>query len=463
MSAPGSTRGHVLVVDDDVAMTEFLEQGLATHDFVTETVRSAGAALDRLSVGEFDVVVTDLRMPGLDGHELCRQIATRHPDVPVLVLTAFGTYEAAVDAIRAGAYDFLSKPVALDVLAIAVTRAIERRKLRLEVRRLRSTIDEGRGFGELLGESPAMKKVYGLLGRIAGSDASVLITGESGTGKEVVANALHRRGLHAAGPFVAINCAAMPETLLEAELFGVEKGAFTDAKSSRPGLFVEANGGTLFLDEIGDMPIGLQAKILRALQERTTRPVGGRREVPFDARIVAATNRDLTALIDEGRFREDLFFRINVIQIDLPPLRARGGDVLLLAQRFVDDVAKRAGRRVVGIESSAAEKLLAYAWPGNVRELHNCIERAVALARHDQITVDDLPERIASYRASHFVVSADDPTELVTLEELERRYILRVLETVGENRTLAAKTLGLDRTTLYRKLERYGVSPSKKG
>ena len=362
-----SSKGHVLVVDDDLAMREFLEQGLRSLGFSVETRMSGRAALECLQIADFDAVVTDLRMPAIDGHELCRQIANRHPDIPVLVITAFGSYETAVEAIRAGAYDFLSKPVELDALAIGLTRAIERRGLRREVQRLRQSLDETRRFGELLGESPAMQKVHRLLERIATSDASVLITGESGTGKEVIARALHERGLHPGGPFVAINCAAMPEPLLESELFGHEKGAFTDAKTSRAGLFAEANGGTLFLDEIGDMPLGLQAKILRALQERTTRPVGGRREVPFDARIVAATNRDLLALIEDGRFREDLYFRINVIQIEVPPLRARGSDVLLLAQRFVETVAKRAGKNVVGIESTASGKLLAYAWPGNVR------------------------------------------------------------------------------------------------
>jgi DNA-binding NtrC family response regulator len=455
-------KGRVLVVDDELAMGEFLQQGLQAFGFTAEPSTSASEALARLRAADFDAVVTDLHMPRIDGLELCREVTARHPDVPVLVLTAFGTYEAAVEAIRAGAYDFVSKPVELETLAIALTRAIERRALRREVQRLRRSLDETRGFGDLIGDSAAMQRLYALLERIAGSDASVLITGESGTGKEVVARTLHRRGAHSGGPFVAINCAAMPEPLLEAELFGYEKGAFTDAKASRAGLFVEANGGTLFLDEIGDMPLGLQAKILRALQERTARPVGGRREVAFDARIVAATNRDLETLVEDGRFREDLFFRINVIQVELPPLKARGTDVLLLAQRFLETIAKRTGRSVVGIDGAAATKLLAYAWPGNVRELQNCIERAVALARYDHVTVDDLPDRILQYRPSHIVLDAENPTDFVTLEELDRRYVLRVLEAVGGSRSTAARILGLDRTTLWRRLERYGVSSAKK-
>ena len=458
---PSRPGGHVLVVDDDDAMRDFLTLGLSTSGFTVETRRSSREALEYLATSDVDVVVTDWHMPGDDGLELCRRAGERYPDVPVLVLTAFGTYEGAVDAIRVGAYDFLSKPINLDALATALKRAVERRVLRREVKRLRQSLDDVRGFSEVVGESPAMQKVFSLLERIVASDSSVLITGESGSGKEVVARALHRRGLHPQGPFVAINCAAMPEALLEAELFGHEKGAFTDAKASRAGLFVEANGGTLFLDEIGDMPAGLQAKILRALQERTVRPVGGRTEIPFDARIVSATNRDLQTLIEEGKFREDLFFRINVIQVELPSLKARGGDVLLLAQRFVESIAKRTGKNVIGIDADAAAKLLAYSWPGNVRELQNCIERAIALARHDHVTVDDLPDRIAQFRPAHVLVTSDDPADLVTLEEVERRYILRVLEATAGNRAAAAKLLGLDRTTLWRRLERYGAAGAK--
>lgn len=457
MVADAPSGAHVLVVDDDDAMCAFLAQGLGTLGFEVETRTSARDALERLRTAELDVVVTDLRMRGMGGHELCREIIARHPDVAVIVLTAFGTYETAVDAIRAGAYDFHSKPVDLDTLGLAIARATERRRLQHEVHRLQAKLDRAQGFDGIVGESTAMQKVYDLLARIADSDASVLLTGESGTGKEIVARTLHRRGPHAGGPFVALNCAAVPEQLLEAELFGYEKGAFTDARSARAGLFVEANGGTVFLDEVGDMPLALQAKILRALQERTARPVGSRREVPFDVRIVAATNKDLESAIDEGRFREDLYFRINVIQITLPPLRARGSDVLLLAQQFLRVFAERTRKELVGIDAAAAQKLLAYPWPGNVRELQNCIERAVAVALRDHITVDDLPDRIARYAPRPLVASPDERDELVTLDEMERRYVLRVLEAVGGSRSLAAKTLGLDRTTLWRKLDRYGV------
>jgi two-component system response regulator HydG len=282
----------------------------------------------------------------------------------------------------------------------------------------------------------------------------VLITGESGTGKEVVARALHRQSRRE-GAFVAINCAAMPEALLESELFGHVRGAFTDARDSRPGLFVQARRGTLFLDEIGDMPVGLQPKLLRVLQERTVRPVGGASEVPVDVRILAATNRDLESAIEEKRFREDLYFRINVIQIPLPPLRARAPDILPLAQHFIGRFTPRAGKTVTGISPPAAAKLLAYTWPGNVRELSNCVERAVTLARFEQISVEDLPEKIRDHHASQLVLGGDDPTELLSMEEVERRYILRVLDAVGGNKTAAARILGFERKTLYRKLDRY--------
>jgi DNA-binding NtrC family response regulator len=299
--------------------------------------------------------------------------------------------------------------------------------------------------------------VFEMVDRVAASDISVLVTGESGSGKELVARALHDRSPRRGGPFVAINCAAVPEPLLESELFGHERGAFTDARSARQGLLLRANGGTLLLDEIGEMPLALQPKLLRALQERQVRPVGSDREIPFDTRIVASTNRDIEADVEERRFREDLYFRINVVHVHVPPLRARGGDILLLAQEFVSRFSSQLGKQVTGISTSAAERMLGYDWPGNVRELMNCIERAVALARFDTVTVEDLPEKVRAYRSSHALADAQDPSELVTLEELERRYILKVLKATGGNKARAARVLGLDRRTLYRKLERYGV------
>ncbi|MCA1665793.1 MAG: sigma-54 dependent transcriptional regulator, partial [Myxococcales bacterium] len=335
------------------------------------------------------------------------------------LITAFGSLDTAVAAIRAGAYDFIAKPFEIDVLTLTLERAVQHKRLREEVKRLRAVVAQGRSGTPALGESPAMRRLEELIARVADSDASVLISGESGTGKEVVARALHARGHRARGPFVALNCAAVPEALLESELFGHVRGAFTDARSDRAGLFVQASGGTILLDEIGEMPLGLQPKILRALQERVVRPVGGAVEVPFDARIVAATNRDLETMVEEGRFRDDLYFRVNVIQLDIPPLRARGNDILLLAQQFLDVYAARAKKSVGALTPEVAQRLLAYSWPGNVRELSNCMERAVALARFDRITVDDLPERVHQFRSHHVLDPGDDPASLVPLEEVD--------------------------------------------
>jgi len=329
------------------------------------------------------------------------------------------------------------------------------------VKRLAEGAAPAAGIDDLLGTSDAMRPVTEMIARIADSDPTVLITGETGTGKELVARAIHRRGRRANAPLVTINCAALPETLLESELFGHVRGAFTDARSDRRGLMAEAHGGTLFLDEVGEMPHSMQAKLLRALETRSVRPVGSSSEVPFDVRLLAATNRDLPGLIESGAFREDLYYRINVVQLDLPPLRRRGGDVLLLAQSFLEQFARQYHKGVSRLSAGAAERLVNYAWPGNVRELRNGIERAVALAQYQELVVEDLPPQIREYRPTHVLVAADDPAELATLADVERRYIERVLEAVHGNKRQAARILGLDRVTLYRRLERYGMLPRK--
>jgi len=446
----------VFVVDDEREMTELVHVGLKKRGFVVHTFGSGADALAGLDDHDVDVVVTDLNMKGMTGLELCQQVVADRPDIPVIVLTAFGSFETAVGAIRAGAYDFVTKPVEIEALAIAIRRAGEHRQLRGEVKRLREAVESTRGRGDLVGASPAMRKVYDLIDQVSATDATVLITGESGTGKEVVARAVHERSRRKDGPFVAINCAAMPEHLLESELFGHAKGAFTDAKQSRQGLFAQAHGGTLFLDEIGEMALALQPKLLRAIQERKVRPVGAESEVPVDVRIIAATNRDLEEMVEDKRFREDLYYRINVIHIPLPPLRARGGDVLLLAQHMLRHYAVVFDKRVIGISPAAAERLISYDWPGNVRELGNCLERAVALAHFEDVRVEDLPDKIR-HLARTSALSGSDLAELLTLEEVERRHVLRVLEASNGNRTDAAKMLGLDRKTLYRKLLRWGV------
>src|SRR5882724_9801191 len=447
---------NVLFVDDDADMCELVREALKRRDFQVDVRSSADEAMQALRTGEYSVVVTDINMKGMSGLEFCRRTSENRPDVPVIVVTAFGSMETAVAAIRAGAYDFITKPIQMDDLALTLSRAIQLRSLREEVKRLRSEAATTKTFEELVGASPAVRAVYELVERVADSDATVLVTGESGTGKELVARAIHRRSRRSEGPFVAINCAALPESILESELFGHVRGAFTDAKGAKAGLFARASGGTLFLDEIGEMPLGMQVKLLRALQERTARPVGGEEEIPFDARVVAATNRDLESDVAEHRFREDLYYRVNVVRIQVPPLRARGNDMLLIAQHFLDRFAKQSGKNVLGISSTAAEKVLAYDWPGNVRELQNCVERAVALTKFDQLVVDDLPEKIREHKNTRFVIATENPAELLSMDEVERRYTLKVLHAVNGNKTLAAQVLGFDRRTLYRKLERYG-------
>ncbi len=453
-------KGQILIVDDDSDACELLEMSLMRHGFAVTTSTSAERALDLVATHDFDVVLTDLSMPSMSGLDLCERVLGTRPDTPVVVITGQGSLEAAVGAIRVGAYDFITKPVDPKLLLLSLARAIQHRSLQCEVKRLREGVsgdasDELSG-GAIVGQSGAMRRVYELIGRVGASDASVLIHGETGTGKELVARSIHHRSRRKDGPFVAINCAAVPHSLIESELFGHARGAFTDAKSDRKGLFVQATGGTLFLDEIGELPIDMQPKLLRALQERKVRPIGSNHEIPFDARILAASNRNLEDEVYEKRFREDLYYRINVVKIDVPPLRERGGDALHLAHFFLKQFADRNGKSALELSTTAAEKLMAYNWPGNVRELENCMEHAVALARFDQITVEDLPEKIRAYRADRFVVSANDPTEVVTMDELERRYILRVLSLVGGNKSRAAQVLGFDRRTLYRKLERYG-------
>ena len=450
--------GRILIVDDERSMCELLETDLRLRDFASQWFTSADKALQALDEGNFDAVLTDLKMPGTTGLQLCEKIVANRPDIPVIVMTAFGSLETAVSAIRVGAFDFVTKPIEMDLLAIALQRAITHRRLQDQVKLLSERVEQSGRFGEMIGDSPVMQDLYDQLTRVADSEASILVTGESGTGKELVARSLHKRSRRAKGPFVPVNCAAIPETLLESELFGHAKGAFTDARSERKGLFQQAERGTLFLDEIGEMPPSMQAKLLRALEESKLRPVGGDREVEFDVRVLSATNRDLETAIEDGRFREDLYFRLNVIQLELPPLRARGTDVLLIAQHYVTHLAGRAGKPITGVSEKAGEKLLSYSWPGNVRELRNVIERAVALTRYEQLAVEDLPEKIRNYRSDQVLVGSHDPAELLPMEEVERRYIQHVLNTVGGNKTTASRILGLDRKTLYRKLNSDGAA-----
>jgi two-component system response regulator AtoC len=450
--------GHVLIVDDDQSMAETLAKAMTRRGFVVAWKTSAVDALKLLDEQDFDAVVTDLHMEGMNGFAFCERVAANRPDVPIVMITAFGSLDSAVGALRVGAYDFITKPFDVETLRLTLTRAVQHRRLRDEVKRLRQTVSDTRGLDQMIGSSAPVQKMKELIDRVADADVALLITGESGTGKELVAHAVHQRSRCSTGPFVAINCAAIPEALLESELFGHVKGAFTDARAPRQGMFLKAHGGTLFLDEIGEMPLGMQPKLLRALQERTVRPVGGDQEIPYDARIITASNRDLETEVVERRFREDLFYRINVLRIDVPALRVRGNDVLFLAQHFVKQYSQNTTKKVVGLSLPVAEKLMAYIWPGNVRELQNCIERAVAFTRFGELTVDDLPEKIRDYRSTDLSIPGVGPQEVLTMDEVERRYITRVLKQLDGNKSTAAELLGLDRRTLYRKLERWGAA-----
>ncbi|MCL2625567.1 MAG: sigma-54 dependent transcriptional regulator [Cystobacterineae bacterium] len=460
---PKRPRGRVLVVDDDVPLGELIRLHLKARNFKVDWCSSAKQALERMGAADkkFDVVVTDLNLNQSSGIDLCLEIGKLRPGLPVIIITAYGSIETAISSVRAGAYDFITKPLEFDALALTLDRAVQHYSMREELTHLRKAIASTQGFGELIGEGAAMREVFRLIERVAALSSSILITGESGTGKELVARALHRLSEFKEGAFVAINCGAMPETLLESELFGHVKGAFTDAHSDRMGVFREANEGTLFLDEVGELPLSMQPKLLRALQERKVRPVGGNREVGFETRIVAATNVDLEEAVKTKKFREDLYYRLNVIPIELPPLRARGNDVLLLAQHFVERFGKRKGQKPVrGFSPEVMERLLAYPWPGNIRELQNCIERAIAISQGEVLSLEDFPERIR-HKDKLETIDVAEPATWLPMDEVERRYILKVLEYVGGNKRRAAQILGFDRTTLYRKLQQYDIQTHK--
>jgi len=446
---------RVLFVDDDPDMRDLMRDLLTSQGGTVSTANGLSEAAELLESSEFDVVITDLELGNSSGLEVCERVRGTQPEVPVIMLTGHASMASAVGAIRAGAYDFITKPVDGAVVGLAVDRAVTHRRIRAEIKQLKDRLQATENPGELVGQSAPMRKVYSLIQRVRDTPASVLIAGESGTGKELVARALHSETARANQPFVAINCAAVPSQLLESELFGHAKGAFTDARAARQGLFQQASGGTLLLDEIGEMPVEMQAKLLRVLQERVVRPVGGTQEIPIDVRILAATNRDLELEVERGNFREDLFYRLNVVQINVPPLRSRGSDILLLAAHFIEVAGQKLGRQVNGLSAEAAQLLLDYDWPGNVRQLQNCIERAVTLTRFDQIAPVDLPEKVRKFTATPNVVIEADPEYVLPLDVMERRYIETVLKFTGANKSQAARLLGLDRRTLYRKLERF--------
>jgi two-component system response regulator AtoC len=450
-----SQKPRLLVVDDlDSAramMKRMLGRSYDVFDFAS--VEEALPALDRT---DLDAIITDLRMPGLDGIEGLRRFKAKVPDVPVILATAFATVETAVEAMKAGAFDYLKKPFEPEELEIVVARAVEHGRLRRENAKLRSALRGDFDVHGIVGRAPAMKAVISLLERIAPSDVPVLVEGESGTGKDLIARAVHALSRRAAGPYVALNMSALPENLVEAELFGHEKGAFTGAESSRAGFFAEAAGGTLFLDEIGLLPVALQPKLLRVLQDGEFIPVGSRKPQRADVRIVAATNEDLARNVKEGRFREDLLFRLRVVPVRLPPLRERREDLPLLVEHLVEKHAVRLGRPPLRPDADAMRALLDHPWPGNVRELEHAIERGLLLAQGDAIRLEDLPPELVAAAPGDAAPPAEGRYRHAR-DAWERRFLDDLLREAGGNVAKAAELAGLHRSTLYEKLTRYGL------
>ncbi len=444
----------ILVVDDDNAMREMMVSMLESAGIHAESADSAEGAVEAVRNGEFDVVLSDIRMPGKDGLELLGELRELRPETPVVLMTAFGSIDSAVAAMRGGAFDYIPKPFKRDEVLVILERAFEHRELASENKRLRAAVDQTSSFGDLIGRSPAMREIFALVRRIASNSSSVLITGESGTGKELVARTIHFAGSRAREPFLPINCTAIPEGLLESELFGHVRGAFTGAVTTKRGLFEKAHGGTLFLDEIGDMGLGLQGKILRVLQDREIRPVGGTQSVKVDVRILAATNKDLREEMEAGRFRRDLFYRLNVIPIHIPPLRERPEDIPALAEFFLRKHG-RGERRT--LTRPVLDRLLRLPWEGNARELENVIERALALTDAPEIGLEDLPiprDDVADAETGADALLRGAVQRRLSLHDLEELYIAEILKLVRGNKVQAARILGINRRTLYRRGER---------
>ena len=453
----------VLIVDDEKNTREGLGRALR-HDYNVFLAENAQTALALLADNPVDVMLSDVRMPGVDGLDLLKDVSMRYPTVVCIMLTAYGSVETAVEAMKRGAKDFLTKPVNLDHLDITLARAIKQRNLESENRELKRQLDSKFGLESIIGSSPAMEEMFDIIRQAAPTQATVLIQGASGTGKELVAQAIHRLSNRSEDPFVAVHCAALNASLLESELFGHEKGSFTGAVAQRKGRFEMANGGTLFLDEISEVEPSVQVKLLRVLEERKFERVGGAETIEVDIRIIAATNRNLRQYVDEGKFREDLYYRLDVVEIRMPPLRDRGNDIAVLSNHFMKEFADRNGRNVSRISPAAAAILQAYSWPGNVRELRNTLEKMVVLAHGDVLAADDVPANIRNEAHQNGVVVpapaklASVPEVVVSAEslaEMEKRKILAALDAAGGNRSKAAIALGISRRTLHRKLNEW--------
>jgi DNA-binding NtrC family response regulator len=449
------SNARILLVEDEVNMVRTLTKILERKGYAVDAASTGEAALQRLGQESYDLVITDLNMPVLDGMQLLREMHARQLHPATIVLTGHGTIQTAVEAMKLGAGDYLIKPCHPDELLLVAARLLEVRDLRREVKQLKRELRKFDRFGEIIGTSPPMQEIYHVIDAVSQNKSNVLISGENGTGKELVARTIHSKGPLAVRPFLAINCGALSETLLESQLFGHRKGSFTGAIEDHEGVFQAAAGGTLFLDEISEIPLPLQVKFLRAIQEKEVTPLGSTRPVHVDVRIVAATNRDLDEALKDGTFRTDLYYRLNVVPIHLPPLRERREDIPLLVERFVQDFSGVYGVEPKRVTDEARRKIMAYTWPGNIRELQNAIERAFALSSEPEITVQNLPPAVQ--RLSEPDPMADALTAPLPLDELERRNILAALHRSGGNKNEAARLLRIDRQRLYRKIEKYGL------
>ena len=447
----------ILIIDDEKNIREGLGAAFEMEGYEVRLAANGKEGLDCIAKGDIDLVITDLRMDGISGEEVLRRVTTETPGIPVIVLTGHGSIDAAVDAMRNGAYDFLTKPLNLDRLSMLVKRALERRELSLQHTQLKAEVSSAHTLDNMIGKSGEMQKVFTLIKKVAPTKASVLITGESGVGKELVADAIHNLSPRSAHEMIKVHCAALSETLLESELFGHEKGAYTGAEKMQKGRFELAHESTIFLDEIGEVNASVQVKLLRVLQDHKIIRVGGEKTIDIDVRVIAATNRDMEKEVKEGRFREDLYYRLNVVHIAVPPLRERRDDIPLLLNAFLKEYAKENGKNVTGIDNRARALLYKYDWPGNIRELRNCIESAVVMCGGNEITPEDLPPTVsASIAAPSITIPVG-----TTLDDAEKAIICENLAANKGNKSKTADILGIGRKTLHRKLQEYGVGESE--
>lgn len=466
-----SERARVLIADDEESIRFMISEIMTREGYIVELAADGAEAIEKASDGDFDLMILDIQMPKKNGLEVLREVRATNPGTAIVMITAHGTRQIALEAIKDGAFDYFTKPFEIDELRIVSRRALERRGLEKELKRLQARVAADQTYGKMIGHCEPMRQVYRLIDHVAPNDVTVLIRGESGTGKELVAREIHNRSRRCDGPFVSINCAAIPDALLESELFGHERGAFTGAIAAKPGRFEVASGGTILLDEIGDMPLNLQAKLLRVLQEREVERVGGSKVIPVDIRVIAATNQDLERAVERGEFRQDLFFRLNVVPVFLPPLRERVDDIVSLTQYFLERFASEFGKHTLGIDDAVLRRFVQYEWPGNIREMENVVQRSVIMSTGDRITADDLPDSLCTglTPVPQLAGSPVDDTLLsdfarplsvkVTeiVDSIERRAIELALAESGGAREETAELLGLSRKSLYNKMQKLGI------